>query len=359
MVWTIRNPMTLTAAERQSWVECVQSNPNLESPYFRPEWWEAVGAVGRNVEVGVWQRPGANEPTAFLPYERQARRSYPVGRMISDYQGLVCYRNCGRVDLNEFLQAAGLKSFQFDHLPANQDAFALLHEHVESSPYADLVGGVEPFEAGLSKSGRDDIKTARRKGRKLSREVGPLTLDWASTDSDALHTLFEWKSKQYNETGVPDIFSHDWTQQLLQNLMSGGSTHFAGVLNTLHAGDRLAAIHFGLRTGGVLHWWFPTYDPDLSKFSPGRVLLQMLIDEAEPNGVHKIDFGKGMSSYKRRLMSGETLVAEGVLERPSVSRVVRQSAQQAKAWLKQTPLRGPLSIPARWVYQSRAGKAMQ
>ena len=56
-------------------------------------------------------------------------------------------------------------------------------------------------------------------------------------------------------------------------LVTPGGGDFQGVLSGLYIGEKLVAAHFGMRSRRVLHWWFPAYDPELGKYSPGAQLL--------------------------------------------------------------------------------------
>src|SRR5258707_3012366 len=50
-------------------------------------------------------------------------------------------------------------------------------------------------------------------------------------------------------------------RSLMSRLLHTRDPAFAGILSTVHIGDDLVAAHFGIRADGVLHWWFPVYDP--------------------------------------------------------------------------------------------------
>lgn len=349
----------MTDRERSTWNVYQSENALLDSPYFRPEWCDALAAVGRPIEIAVYHAADSEEPLAFLAFERDGNHAHPTGRRINDYQALICRDNGLHVDAGELLDAANLSSIAFDHLVSDQAAFCEFHEQQDSSPFIDLSEGHEAYQAQLTKSGRSEASTARRKGRKLAREVGDVQLNWTSLADADLDRLFDWKSKQYHATGVPDVFASTWTRELLSNLRAYTSQEFTGTLSTLTASDHVVAVHFGIRCQGVLHWWFPTYDDAFGKYSPGRVMLQKMIDEGPEAGITKIDLGKGISSYKERTMSAATPLAVGIVENAPVRRLVRQSAKSAKEWLKQTPLRRPLSVPAGWLHRLVSERAMQ
>ena len=101
------------------------------------------------------------------------------------------------------------------------------------------------------------------------------------------------------------------------------------MLSGLYAGDHLVAAHFGLRSDGVLHWWFPVYDPDLARFGPGWLLLRQLVLAGPDLGVTRIDLGRGDDEYKRRAKTGDTTVCEARVESGSLGRRLRAARREA------------------------------
>ena len=50
---------------------------------------------------------------------------------------------------------------------------------------------------------------------------------------------------------------------------------------------------------GTLSYWFPVHDPEFDAFSPGRLLIWMLIEGADHFGLQRIERGVGDSRAKR------------------------------------------------------------
>ena len=346
----------LSEEQRSAWDAAVRGGVTLDSPYFTRAYCEAVDAAKGGVEVVAVSEGGRT--VALLPLERDGRAGYPVGRVLNDYQAVIAADDAV-YDPAEMLAAAGLKSLHLDHLLASQAAFADYHERADCSPYLSVAGGEEAYLKTVGKSGRNLYRTAQRKARKMEREVGPLSLTFQDPDPAALDALYEWKGQQYADTGLPNVLEADWTHDLFGRLLASEDDDCRGVLTTLRAGDRLAAVHMGMTSGGVYHWWFPTYCEELSAYSPGMALLAGLVERAEEFGVAKIDLGKGMADYKRRLMSGGVPLAEAIVQRPGVARSARRAATAAKEWLKTTPLKPALAAPARWVYHLRTRRALR
>ena len=100
----------------------------------------------------------------------------------------------------------------------------------------------------------------------------------------------------------------------------------------MYAGDRLVAAHMGMRSRTHWHYWFPSYATDVSKYSPGSILLLRMAEAAQEHGISVIDLGKGDSQYKRTLMTGAAPLLEGAVEMPSLLSVLRCIQRQLEAW---------------------------
>ena len=173
-------------------------------------------------------------------------------------------------------------------------------------------GSRDTFERA-SRSGKDNLGQARRKARKVEETHGQLTFVVDSTDMGALDQVVALKRAQYAATGARDYFAVSERVDLLHRLLGTRVDGFAGVLSTVHVGATLLAAHFGIRSGAVLHWWFPVYEPQFASFAPGWILLRELIGAAPELGVTRIDLGRGDDEYKRRAKTGETLVCQGLV----------------------------------------------
>jgi CelD/BcsL family acetyltransferase involved in cellulose biosynthesis len=329
----------LAEDQMQRWSELQLSQESVASPFFRPEFTHAVAMVRPDVYVAVLERP--DRVVGFLPYQRKRLGiGRPVGGLLSDYHGAVAEPEL-EWDPASVVRACGLKAWDFNHLVTSQPAFACFHDGYSASPYLDLSHGFEAYRRCRSAARSREIPNIQRKARKCEREVGTLRFTAHNTDLQLLHQVLRWKSTQYRQTGVPDIFTSRWTGELLERILATDSENFAGMLSTLHAGEHLVAAHMGMRSRDVWHWWFPAYDPRFARWSPGLILLLEMARCADGLGLRLIDLGKGDESYKARLTSDAVPLAEGSV---TVSRVVggaRRLYRELKGGVRRTPLAGP------------------
>jgi CelD/BcsL family acetyltransferase involved in cellulose biosynthesis len=271
-----------------------------------------------------------------------------VGGALSDHHAVIADPRA-EWTVEQLLRGSGLRVFEFNHLKACQTEFLPWHRERDESPLMLLAGGYEAYARERREAGSKQIKKTGTLRRKLEREVGPLRFTLHAPEDETLRTLLAWKSEQYLESGLIDVFSFDWTVRLLERLMRIRTPDFAGLLSTLHAGDKLVAAHMGMRSRTVWHYWFPAYAPEYAKYSPGLVLLLMMAEAAEAEGVEVIDMGKGQALYKERLANGAVPLAEGRVELPSLVTAIRRIKRGTESLVRRTPLYHVARIPGRLV----------
>jgi len=307
----------LADGDIDEWHALRNANPKLDSPYFHPAFARAVHEAGAPVHVVV-ERDDEGVRSLF-PGHCLASQFKPVGWPGADFQAPITRLGIA-VDPLRLLKATGLRSLEFDHL-LEVPGLEPWIESRRDSPYVDLSGGLEGYVARASRSGRDNMGQARRKARKAEKTHGPIEFVADSTDAAVLDELIALKRAQYAATGARDYFAATERVALVQRLLETRVDGFAGILSTAHVGSRLLAAHFGIRSGSVLHWWFPVYDPEFAGFAPGWILLRELAAAAPALGVTRLDLGRGDDEYKRRAKTGETVVCQGFVtsSRPALA----------------------------------------
>jgi CelD/BcsL family acetyltransferase involved in cellulose biosynthesis len=329
MTFDIVSPASLGSSELARWAE-LQQQPVYRSPFFRPEFSVAMAEL-REVRVAVIEDAGT--VIGFFPYEAMSSRAgRPVGWPRSNYHGPVL-ADGAEVDLRRLVRACDLATWSFDHLPAELSRFADHSYASGRSPYLDLSEGFEPYLQARRK--RSDVRdTLGKTARKLAREVGPARFVTESPDAGLLSQLVQWKRAQYAETGVRDVLADEASRALLEHFHAVRGTQFAGALSVLYAGDVVAALQFGLRSATIWHCWFPAYNRELSKYSPGLMLLLELAREAARLGVREIDLGKGEAPYKLALSTGSHELLEGCLGATALSAFPVRARTSARHMLR-------------------------
>lgn len=327
------------------WSVIQQADDTLASPYFCPQFTQAVAAVRDDVFVGLLEDGG--EVVGFFPFQRsRGGVARPVGLGLSDYHGVIALPDA-QWTATELMRGCKLIRWEFDHLPTSQQQFAACCNAVSESPIIDVAQGMAAYEASRDKSGRKQLREARRKSKKLSTEVGQLTFTLHSAHQDILEQLLTWKSEQCRRTGTVDFFTLDWCVKLISRIHAIREPDFGGILACLHAGDTLTAVHFAMYSRQVWHSWFPAYNHELQEYSPGFILLLELIKAASGQQIGYIDLGKGLSLYKKRVMTGGVPVAEGCLAMPSLHNQIRDFREKVEAWGRHSRIKPLLRLPGR------------
>ena len=327
----------LTGAELDAWHRLRAANPALDSPYFHPGFAAAVHASGRPVQVAVG-RDGRGEICALLPFHRERALLRPAGWPAADFQGPVLAPGSSFSPLK--LLTGGARGYAFDHLLDGYGDFAPWIESSRPSPFVDTTGGLDGYLGRASKSGKDNMGQARRRLAKAERTYGTVRFQADVVDHAALARVIELKRAQYAATGVRDYFGPPDRLDLMTRLLHTRDPEFGGVLSTLHAGEHLVAAHFGIRSGPVLHWWFPVYDPEFGALAPGWMLLRELVAAAPALGITRLDLGRGDDEYKRRAKTGEVMVCQGEVSRGSTRRALRHARNSLIAAARSSAL-GP------------------
>jgi len=335
----VLTPDRLTPDHISTWLQIQAQDPALDSPFFRPEFTQAVAAVRDDVEVAVLEDAGRT--VGFLPYQRdRGDIGRPVGGYMSDFQGVILQRGAEFSPL-EFVRGCGLRAWHFDHLLTSQACFRPYHWLMAASPYMDLSQGFDAYRAGRFDQSSDELKQTERKIRKAQREVGPLRFEPYCTDAQVLKTLTAWKMEQYRRIQVVNYLQPEWVNALLDRLVLLRDQSFQGMLSALYLGDRLAAVRLGIRSHRILHGLVMAYDVSLAKYSPGSILLLETARSGQALGIGRVDLGKGPEQYKQQFMSGAIELAEGSVDLRSVTAALRRGWRCTRELVRASPFRRP------------------
>jgi CelD/BcsL family acetyltransferase involved in cellulose biosynthesis len=337
----------LTPEHIAAWASIQRADAALDSPYFRPEFTQAVAAVRDDVEVGVLEE--GDEPVGFFPFQRGRNNvARPVGGRMSDFHGVVVRKDVAW-DPRQLLCGCALSAWHFDHLIASQEPFQPCHWTVAPSPYMDLSIGWEGYRREQLAQHKTFFKQVDRKSRAAVRRIGPLRVEIDANSPAVFRKLVEWKMGQYRRSAGTNVLAFDWTTALLQRVLAAEGEAFHGMLSALYLGDALAAVLLSMRSYDVVHAWFTAYDPDMAQLSPGLILWLQLAEAYPTSGVRRIDLGKGPEEYKQHLMSGAIDLAEGSVDFRPLMAAVRRNWHRAYQWARRSPLRRPLLAPARFL----------
>ncbi len=318
---TVVRPEELGASELAVWRTMQRSSAEFDNAFLSPGFALAAGRVRPNTRVAVLEE--GHDVVGFFPFEQgRFRVGRPIAAGVSDAQAVI---HAPGLEWNarDLLSACRLDVFEFDHLIASQMP-AAQHATRRGSSIIDVSQGYEEYIAERQRASKKIFKSTFAKQRKLERDLGETRFEFDIRDPQALRVLIGWKSAQYRRTGRRDRFAVQWVERLVWDLFDAPAEACAGTLSVLYSAERVVAAHFGLRSESTLSCWFPAYDVDLARYSPGLSLHLKMAEGAAITRLRYLDLGKGDEDYKASLKSRDVPVGEGSIERRSAVALARK-----------------------------------
>jgi CelD/BcsL family acetyltransferase involved in cellulose biosynthesis len=234
----------------------------------------------------------------------------PVGRNEFDYQDPIVSGECTKAigssfwqDIVDELSRMG-GDFDILEIPRVRQGRTLGFEgfaETGSAPYLELARfkSFEQLLMALSRNLRHDV---RRQQRHLSA-LGILTMDVLGKDGlkSAMEILPRFLS-HYRARWEPTCSKlmpwpsrkDDFYKNLLANVLPSGFLH----ISVLKCGEKAISWHVGFLYKRRFYADTATFDSAFSNYSPGKVHLAKLLEEAFRQQVEVFDFLAGAESYK-------------------------------------------------------------
>lgn len=351
------HPGDLTPDLIERWRGFCHADPLYYSPFYAPEFTQAVAHVRDDVRIAVFERAG--DVIGFLPFHlTRSGTAKPIGGQLNDYQGPITAPHT-RLTPGELLNGAQVSSYDYNHLPTSFTALAQDAHSLSASPQMDLSQGYEAFVGRKDSKWTKAKREIRRRYRKTEKDIGPIRFTFHDPSDAIFAQHIEMKNALLQRVGSHLQIGDDWLGQVLDVLRHSEGPGFASVMTTLHAGDKLIAAHFGIRTADVWHWWFPSYDLAAYKLGPGINLVDQCAQAAQDHGIDTIDFGRGDGAFKLLFADRQVELCEGAVARPgSLAKFVRQGTQSLVSAAERLPLGRYSSYPRRAAAKFVTGVAL-
>ena len=310
---------TLDAAAVALWRGWTAANPDLASPYFHWEYAEIASRVCPGAAIAVFRREG--EIVGFFPHQRRGGAVQPLAAPMNDYHGVIAFPG-EAPDLATVARLLnGARTTVSGWVGQAPDAIERSCVQAVLPPE-----GFDAWYAERRTTWSKYFKDKERARRSLEAESGPIRVETGLRDPALLDHLIDLKRGQYVRTGRHDVFACGWTRDLLHALMASEADDFGASMSVLWAGDRLAACEFSLHAGDQWHFWFPAYEPDLARCSPGILLSMDTMRAAGALGYRSFDFGYAGEGYKKYFCNDTRIVSEAILVRPGLGASLSQAA---------------------------------
>lgn len=319
---SVKAAVDLSPDEIAAWEKFSTTQPQNASPFLSVHFARAIAAAGADARVCIVRDDG--DISAFFPFlypsawHRRCKVAERVGGELTDSFGIVAASGF-RTTPQQLLKLAGINYISFSHLEEPQLQYGLTGEQPRIGLRAHLDPTTVPALQSVSSVTKHYLKDSAKRQRKLAEEIGPLRFEFdvQQNRSQTLQRLIDQKRAQYTSSGVPDAMLDDWKRKALFNLLDYKFDTCRGVLSTLYAGDQWIASHFGIMGNGILTLWFPVYNPEFSRFSPGRLLLHHIVESCREYGFRTLDRGEGDTPRKREIANEEYQLYRGVWQNGS------------------------------------------
>jgi hypothetical protein len=188
---------------------------------------------------------------------------------------------------------------------------------------------------------------SRRRRRKIENKLGSLTFVFDDSRAEIMETCMQWKSAQYLKSEVPDLFFHPQHVRLFQELAKNKLL----LVSSMSAGERLLAVHLGMLATDRVYWWIPAYDPAYSEYSPGRLMMESLMEESFHRHHREFDLMIGGESYKWHYATHTRKIRDVGLRPPTVQ--IHHSLNSFKQSQKEFIARYPqIEAPLKQIHQT-------
>ena len=309
---TVVRPTELGPSEAERWGDFQRSSALASNPFYSLTYMQAVGRARANARVAVAEEDG--KIVAFIPYLLGKQKiATPIDGTWTTIDGLISSNM--PLDVRSVVRKAGLRGWRFFHAPVEQGALAPYRYsgdyHGTTIQFIDLAAGYDAYTGDMSQALRKRMSRTATYRRALERKVGPVRFEWNNSSPENLDLLLTWKSAQYDS--VRERLSDPAGHEFVYSLAASKDDDCSGVIGVLSAGERPIAVLLSLMRHQTLSSWFPGYDPDFARFSPGMIQWFALAEEAARQGITRIDFGWGEDRYKSRLGNASYAVSGGAV----------------------------------------------
>lgn len=304
----------------KTWVDLEKNNgwSPFQSFYWLSHWYSTVGQPLLKIKPQVVVISSMDIVIGLFPLGVRINKSVKIlewlGGIHADFMGPILHKDF-RNDQDGFMKIwtevqKKLRAFDFVHLKrqpekisGNKNPFVLFFpvKHFENAFQANLIENWEHF---YKKKVKKKIQMDSRRQRIRIAEQGNLTFKIPDSEKDCINLIqkmIAFKRMRYQLTGVADLLAsqknQDFYLKLPGALLKGTvKLHCAG----LFVDNEIIAAHVGAIMNNTFYYLMPANDSEKWKrYSPGRLLLENLIEWSYQTGLAIFDFTIGDEEYKK------------------------------------------------------------
>ncbi|MCB2106388.1 MAG: GNAT family N-acetyltransferase [Rhodobacteraceae bacterium] len=330
LIADVQEPSKISTNNIALWHQYLRDARYQAAAFLSPEFSRACERAYGSARVAVLHEDG--DVIGFFPFQFSgpfaSKLGYAVriGEELSDCAGVVA-RDGTSIPERKLLRICSLTGYHVSHLPLQQKEIRLdrapTDSEIAKGHLINLSDGPEAYLENLTAANVDFVRDTERRMRRLAKDLGPIKYrSYPRPTSDQVRSIVERKRLQYRATKAEDVFAASSRLTLLLELTRVDSDFCRLHVSELCADEDVIASHIGLLGQGTLNYWFPVYEPDLRKYSPGRLLLWHTIQHAKDDGITLINRGEGDTQAKRDFSNAEQYFARRLMVRDGVAGVI-------------------------------------
>jgi CelD/BcsL family acetyltransferase involved in cellulose biosynthesis len=303
---------------RSAWERLLTESPDATA-YHHPDvvriWAETHGrAIGAEPLFAVATGPDqVRVLCAFVVVTERGRYATrrvlsPAGLNYFGYHDPLVEGDPARVDWQGFWDAVRSSvGERCDHalIPSVHEVFAagpLARADGDASPVLSL-GGLRTLNDALARCSASHRGDVGRRLRRL-REKGDLTLSAADRQAAAA-ALADYRerfipayAKYWGSRSEGCMLDRPGVAAFVERIVAEGVAGGWARYDTLSLNGEPIAWHIGLACRRRLYWWIPAHDLTWERYSPGKVLLALLIERAIAERIVELHLLTGAHRYK-------------------------------------------------------------
>ena len=203
------------------------------------------------------------------------------------------------------------------------------------------------YQSNLKKSWKEHYKSAvktklradSRRQRSRLEALGELSFVVAADTKnkrDIIQQMIKQKSRRYTDTGVWNMLQVLENRCFYEKLANISNDFFKIHCSGLYVDDKLVASHVGFFSQSTFYYLMPAHEADdWVKYSPGRLLLEHLLEWSIQNKLRIFDFTVGGEQYKKIWCDSETPIyetVESITFKGKIYMMFLQIKQTIKRW---------------------------
>lgn len=209
----------------------------------------------------------------------------------------------------------------------------MIRAHEVVAPYTPIEGSINNLLQGMGKKKRYNLK---REVRILleQKDVHMSAVLDSEDVSTGLSELIRLHTARSDQKGIDSTFVSTDILQFHHEFIETASEHKWVRLYQLVNNSNVIASAYGFLFQDRFHYYQTGFDPTWSNFSPGNVMIYLMIDQLSQDGAKEFDFLGGNDSYKYFWTKKHRLMPTYLLFNKGIFPTVEYHAMEARRILK-------------------------